>query len=213
MKSCVVVTENNIRRAVSIVEKFSLAEIRLDLCEFRSQHLREVFSLPTETIATFRESDSSKASTQKIEQLKKSLEYGANYIDIELELNASQREDLLLHAKGYGAKIIVSHHNFEKTPSIDDLKEKISEARSLGADIVKIVTKVNFRDDCLKLFSLYKAEENLIAFGMGEEAKFTRVTSLFLGAPFTYVYYVLGSKTADGQLSYKEFDSIMKAIL
>lgn len=213
MRSCVVVTEDNIRRAISIVEKFSLAEIRLDVCEFRSQYLKEIFSLSTETIATYRELDLTKASAQKIEQLKKALEYGANFIDIELELNAAQREDLVLHARGYGAKIIFSHHNFEKTPPIDDLKAKIAEARSLGADIVKIVTKVNFRDDCLNLFNLYRGEENLIAFGMGEEAKFTRITSLFLGAPFTYVYYVLGGKTAEGQISYKEFNSTMKAIL
>ena len=208
MKACVVVTDNNVKRAISTIEKFEIAEIRLDICQFRTQYYREIFSLPTKTIATYREADSSHASIQKMEFLKKALENGANYLDLELELNPQQKDDLIRHAHGYEAKIIISHHDFDKTPKIEVLKDKIDQARGLGADIVKIVTKVNFRDDCLTLFNLYRGEENLVAFGMGDEAKFTRAASLYLGAPFTYVSYLSSNKTAEGQLSFKEFEAI-----
>ncbi len=210
MRPCVVVTESNIKRAVSIAEKFSIAEIRMDLCQFRSQYLTEIFSLPIETIATYREADSTNASVQKMEQLKKAISAGASYIDVELTLNYQQREDLISFAKGYHAKVIVSYHNFDKTPSRKELKEIIDQSRQIGADIVKIATKVNFRDDCLNILNLYQGEENLVAFGMGEDAKFTRITSLFLGAPFTYVHYISGSKTAEGQIGYKEFEAIIE---
>lgn len=209
MRPCVIVTENNIKRAISIAEKFSIAEIRLDLCQFRSQYLTEIFSLSTETIATYREASSENASVQKMEQLKKGISAGASYIDVELTLNNQQRDDLISFAKGYSAKVIISYHNFDKTPSLQELKEIIDQSRQLGADIVKIATKVNFRDDCLNLLNLYQGEENIVAFGMGEDAKFTRMTSLFLGAPFTYVHYLSGSKTAEGQIGYKEFEAIM----
>jgi 3-dehydroquinate dehydratase-1 len=212
MKACVVISESNIKLAISIAQKFEMAEIRLDLCQFRNQHIKDIFSPSTITIATYREKDSSYASVGKIESLKKAIEAGANYIDIELELNARQREDLIAYSKGFGTKIIISHHNFEKTPPIELMKDKIELANSLGAHITKIVTKVNFRDDCLTLFNLYKGAENLIAFGMGEDAKFTRITALFLGAPFAYVYYLGSKKVAEGQLSYKEFESAMKGI-
>jgi 3-dehydroquinate dehydratase-1 len=208
MKACVVVTDSNVKRAISVIEKFEIAEIRLDICQFRTQYYKDLFSLPTKMIATYREADSSHASIHKMECLKKALESGAKFIDIELELNAHQRNDLLRYAGGYKAQVIFSHHDFDRTPKIEELKDKIDLARSLGADIVKIVTKVNFRDDCLTLFNLYKGEENLVAFGMGEEAKFTRATSLYLGAPFTYVNYLSSNKTAEGQLSYKEFEAI-----
>ena len=208
MKACVVVTDSNVKRAISVIEKFEIAEIRLDICQFRTQYYKDLFSLPTKTIATYREADPSNASIQKMECLKKALECGAHYIDIELELNAQQRDDLIRYAKGYEAKVIISHHDFDKTAKIEVLKDKIDLARSLGADIVKLVTKVNFRDDCLTLFNLYKGEENLVAFGMGEEAKFTRAASLYLGAPFTYVNYLNSNKTAEGQLGYKEFQAI-----
>lgn len=210
MKACVVVTESNVKRALSIIDKFEIAEIRLDLCQYRTTELKEIFSLPTKTIATFREKDSSHATVQKMEALKKALEFGASYIDIEMELNAPQRDDLLLFAKAYDAQVIISYHDFEKTPSYEVLKGIIQDARSMGADLVKIATKVNFRDDCLTIFNLYKGEENLIAFGMGEDAKFTRAASLYLGAPFTYVHYVSSSKTAEGQFGYKEFEAVRK---
>ncbi len=210
MRPCVIVTESNIKRAISIAEKFSIAEIRMDICQFRSQYLSEIFSLPIETIATYREADSTNASVQKMEQLKKAISAGATYIDVELTLNNQQRDDLISFAKGYGAKVIISYHNFDKTPSRNELKEIIDQSRQIGADIVKIATKVNFRDDCLNLLNLYQGEENLVAFGMGEDAKFTRITSLFLGAPFTYVHYISGNKTAEGQIGYKEFEAIIE---
>jgi 3-dehydroquinate dehydratase-1 len=210
MKACVIVTDSNVKRAVSIIEKFEIAEIRLDICQFRTQYYKEIFSSPTKTIATYREADASNASVHKMECLKKALENGAKYIDIELELNPQQRDDLLRYAKGYDANVIISHHDFEKTSSMEILKKKIENARSLGADIVKIVTKVNFRDDCLTLFNLYQGEENLVAFGMGDEAKFTRAASLYLGAPFTYVHYLSSNKTAEGQLGYKEYEAVRK---
>lgn len=210
MRPCVIVTESNIKRAISIAEKFSIAEIRMDLCQFRSQYLPEIFSLPIETIATYREADSTNASVQKMEQLKKAISAGASYIDVELTLNNQQRDDLISFAKGYNAKVIISYHNFDKTPSFKELKEIIDQSRQIGADIVKIATKVNFRDDCLNILNLYQGEENLVAFGMGEDAKFTRITSLFLGAPFTYVHYISGSKTAEGQIGYKEFEAIIE---
>lgn len=210
MRPCVIVTESNIKRAISIAEKFSIAEIRMDICQFRSQYLSEIFSLPIETIATYREADSTNASVQKMEQLKKAISAGATYIDVELTLNNQQRDDLISFAKGYSAKVIISYHNFDKTPSRNELKEIIDQSRQIGADIVKIATKVNFRDDCLNLLNLYQGEENIVAFGMGEDAKFTRITSLFLGAPFTYVHYISGSKTAEGQIGYKEFEAIIE---
>ncbi|MCE2961861.1 MAG: type I 3-dehydroquinate dehydratase [Chitinophagales bacterium] len=210
MRPCVIFTESNIKRAISIAEKFSIAEVRMDLCQFRSQYLSEIFSLPIEIIATYREADSTNASVQKMEQLKKAMSAGASFIDVELMLNSQQRDDLISFAKGYGVKVIISYHNFDKTPSQKELKEIIDQSRQIGADIVKIATKVNFRDDCLNLLNLYQGEENIVAFGMGEDAKFTRITSLFLGAPFTYVHYISGSKTAEGQIGYKEFEAIIE---
>ena len=209
MKGCMVLTENRLRRALAIVEMFDLLEVRLDICGFKTSQLKEIFAYGKEIIATYRE-DSTRASNHKMDQLKSAIELGAKYIDLEYELDEEQQEELMIHARGYGVKVIISYHNFEKTPKIEELKYIILKAREKGADLVKIATRVNFRDDCLTLFNLYKGEDNLIAFGMGDDAKFTRVTSLFLGAPFTYVYFLSRNKTAEGQLSYKEFDLMVK---
>lgn len=210
MKACVVLTEGNVKRAISIVEKFDFAEIRLDLCKFRTNELKEIFSIPVKTIATYRENDQTIATAQKMETLKKALEYGASYIDIEIELNSKQREELVLYAKAYDAQVIMSYHDFQGTPEFSELKDIMSRCRKCGADIVKVVTKVNEKEDCLRILNLYEGEKNLIAFGMGNEAKFTRVASLYLGAPFTYVHFVSSNKTAEGQFAHKEFEAVKK---
>ena len=204
-----VLVEGKLKRALSIIDMFDFIEVRLDLCGFKGSQIREVFLKDKEMIATFRE-DSNKATAQKMDQLKIAIELGVKYVDLELDLDSEQKLDLMIHARGYGAKVILSYHNYDKTPSLKELKDIIVIARGQGANIVKIVTKVNFRDDCLTLFNLYHGEENLIAFGMGADAKFTRLTSLFLGAPFTYIHYLNHNKTVEGQLGYKEFDVMMK---
>lgn len=38
------------------------------------------------------------------------------------------------------AKIIVSSHNYERTPSVDELSDLVARIQATGADIVKIAT-------------------------------------------------------------------------
>lgn len=212
MKACVVISEQNIKKAIAILNRFSMAEVRLDLCQFGISHIREIFSSSTPAIATYRESDPTIASKEKMDSLKIAMENGARYIDLEYQLNAEQRVELMSIAKNYQVKVIISYHDFEKTPDEATLNDIINQCNNFNAYLIKIATKVNFRDDCFRLFNLYHARENLIAFGMGEDAKFTRITSLFLGAPFTYVHFTSSKKTAEGQLGYREFEEILKAL-
>ena len=76
------------------------------------------------------------------------------------------------------------------------------------SDYVKIVTTAKTVNDAAKILSLYNnvSKVNLIAFSMGEEARFTRILSLHMGSPFTYVS--LGKPIAPGQFSLDEIRSI-----
>ena len=62
-------------------------------------------------------------------------------------------------------------------------------------------------NDASRILVLYNdIKIKLIAFAMGEEAKFTRILCLYLGSPFTYVS--LGKAIAPGQFSLKEIKSL-----
>ena len=76
------------------------------------------------------------------------------------------------------------------------------------SDYVKIVTTAETVNDAVRVLSLYNngSKINLIAFSMGEEARFSRILSLHMGSPLTYVS--LGKPIAPGQFSLDEIRSI-----
>lgn len=209
MKPCIIVLETNLKKALSIIDKFEIAEIRLDICEYNTAQIREMFSYKKGLIATYR-TDSEKLLNYKIDILKKAMEYGASYIDLEYELDKEIIYEMCLYAKNYNTKVIISHHNPNETPSNEELQEIIDNSKKKGASLVKIVTKANSNEDAIRLFELYKNNDNLIAYSMGEAYRFTRITSLFLGAPFNYVSFGNKHITVEGQLSHREFSNIME---
>ena len=76
------------------------------------------------------------------------------------------------------------------------------------SEYVKIVTMAKTVDEAVKILSLYNnsSKTKLIAFAMGEEAKFTRILCLHMGSPFTYVS--LRKVIAPGQFSLDEIKSM-----
>lgn len=212
MKACVTVTEQHLKRTLSIIEKFDFAEIRLDLCEYNTQQIKAVFSSQKGLIATYRIQDP-KEMGSKMEAMKLAMESGASFIDLEYDLEDKYLSELVLFAKNYDSKVIISYHNFKETPSDAVLHHIIKTSKLKGANWVKIATKTNSREDSLRLMNLYNFDNDLIAFGIGEDSKFTRINCLYLGAPFTYVYFgTARHQLAEGQLSHREFSSVMEGL-
>jgi 3-dehydroquinate dehydratase-1 len=60
--------------------------------------------------------------------------------------------------------------------------------------------------------SLYNSDKTIIALGMGNLGKITRIAAPFLGAPFTYAYPTGRKRTAEGQFSIDKLEDIMKRI-
>jgi 3-dehydroquinate dehydratase I len=208
MSACVTISEKNIDTAIAIASRFQIAEVRLDLCDFDYEKIQLIFSSHSNLIATCRENHG--ANSARIERLKHAIALGAAYIDLEYEMETKDRMELVQLAKESRVKTIISHHNFEKTDSIEEFRKIIESSFDMGADYVKLATKVHTKEDSSRIVQLYGEYKNIIAFGLGEQAKFTRMTCLFLGAPFTYVYVGPESnQIAEGQLSEQEYNTIM----
>ncbi|NJM15252.1 MAG: type I 3-dehydroquinate dehydratase [Bacteroidales bacterium] len=72
---------------------------------------------------------------------------------------------------------------------------------------------VNSTADLANLFSLYnRTNERLVALGMGEMGKISRVMALVLGAEFTFAAPNNGQPTAPGQLSKQQLMDILENI-
>ena len=106
----------------------------------------------------------------------------------------------------------LSYHNFNQTPDIAQLKSIIKQAQLLDCNYVKIATMIQNTKENIRLLSLYQEFDNIIAFGMGEKGKISRLASLYLGAPFTYASFSDIYTTAQGQFNYTTLKTLTQLI-
>ncbi len=138
-------------------------------------------------------------SQEQREQLIAGLSPLANFVDIELA-NLEAMSEAAELARSNGSLIVASAHDFTKTPECDELRDKIQQAISLGADMVKIAVMHQSLDDmhrCAKL--MQEGHPIAISFmGMGALAPVSRVLYAQLGSLLNYGF--LGeNETAPGQ--------------
>lgn len=60
----------------------------------------------------------------------------------------------MLGKKPENLKLIISSHNYEMTPSVEELGNLAASIQTLGADIVKITTTANDISDVSRMFQL-----------------------------------------------------------
>lgn len=120
---------------------------------------------------------------------------------IDMELRNGIPSEIRDQAASLGVNLIVSYHDFNRTPALSELMDKVQEIRENGADIVKIATMVNCRDDVDTLTNLTvgaKKEGPICVIGMGSLGAPTRLSLPTVGSALTYGY--LGKPCAPGQL-------------
>jgi 3-dehydroquinate dehydratase I len=149
---------------------------------------------------------------ERIARLLEFIEENADYIDIGIDTKEEFVKKIIKAAGKKVTKIIVSFHDFKKTPSQSKLKEIVLKAKKTGADIVKIVTFAKKKADNLRVISLYEEEIPIIAFTMGQLGKISRINALFFGPFINYIALDAAKKTAPGQLTLKEYQLIKKII-
>jgi 3-dehydroquinate dehydratase-1 len=130
------------------------------------------------------------------------------YVDcVDIELGSPDAREL--HEIAKGAAVIVSYHDFERTPDIKTLRRMAERARGQGADIVKLVTTARNSDDAWRLITFAGTSETpVVAFAMGEPGAFSRVRACEFGSLFTYGY--ITGAVAPGQLSAAELVKKLK---
>ena len=143
---------------------------------------------------------------ERIAILKLIAEYNPFLLDVEfntLKRNTSLRKYL----KSTKTKLLISWHDFKKTPSSTELKKKMNQMSKFSSN-VKIVSTAKSTNDSNRMLELYnkKGKNNLISFAMGDLGRISRILCLYLGSPYTYVS--LGKAVAPGQFSVDEVKKI-----
>ena len=217
-KTCVSIGEKNPKKLKIILRKAlsksDFAEIRFDYLNKSDipSVLEDVKKNLSKCICTLRpRSEGGLFNGEESERksiLRLISEYNPFLLDVEFNTIQKDRK-LSTYLKRSKCRLLISWHDFKKTPSESQLKMRFNKMKKFS-DVVKIVTVAKDVSDVSRLLSLYamKSKNKTIAFCMGEQGKFSRILCLHLGSPFTYVS--LGKPIAAGQFSVEEIKSLQK---
>ncbi|SNS81295.1 3-dehydroquinate dehydratase [Anaerovirgula multivorans] len=113
-------------------------------------------------------------------------------VDIELINGADLIKEVLQQAHENHVKVIVSNHDFRKTPSKETIVERLVKAQEYGADIAKIaVMPTNERDVLTLLEATLEVKEKaanipLITMSMSGKGVISRIAGGIFGSAVTF---------------------------
>jgi len=216
-KLCIPIVETTVEKAVIAIQQVSRWA---DLLELRADYLEKVSLVPLlenrqkPLIVTNRRKEEGgryKGDERKrLSVLQEAIDLRSDYIDVEL---ATKRSFLrgLIRNKGR-THVILSFHDFQRTPSLKELQRLCGRMIQLEADLVKIVPFARSWEDNLTILSLIpfarERRQKIVAFCMGEKGKMSRIFSPFLGAAWTYASLNRSRASAPGQLTVGEMREI-----
>ena len=206
---CVSISGQSACQILEELNFVSMAEIRLDLLNLSDDDIMEVSESHPNLIVTYR--PGRVTQLERTRQLKLALNHGATWVDIEFDGPVDWKKDMVSFAKKLGKKVIISYHDFERTPTTAELNTLVESMQKEGADLVKLACLADSPVACARLLSLYERYKNILVIGMGPHGSITRIAAPFLGAPFTFAAGRAG-KTAPGQLTFSEMQRTIQLI-
>tara|TARA_B100001939_G_scaffold334685_1_gene335952 strand:- start:150 stop:827 length:678 start_codon:yes stop_codon:yes gene_type:complete len=216
-KTCISIAENSPKKIKNKLKesfkKSDYVEVRLDFLKTKDvpEALESIKKDLKKIVCTLRPQNEGGKFTgsekERIAILKLIAEYNPFLLDVEFN-TLNKNKELSKYLKSTKTKLLVSWHDFKKTPKSSELKNKIKKMSKFSNN-VKIVSTAKSVDDATRMLELYNktGKNNLISFAMGDAGKISRILCLYLGSPYTYVS--LGKAVAPGQFSVDEVNKII----
>ena len=218
-KICVAITASSNKKTLDTIRQLQshspyLLEFRLDYMNEKPdlKTIRE--STNTKLIATYRRTDQGGVlecpEPERIKLLLEACDTGFNYLDLAITTPNLSKVIDEVHTRG--AEVIVSYHDFEGTPSNENLQSILGEIMEKKADICKIIgTATSPRDNLTYLNIVHEnPETRLVSFAMGKDGLMSRIFSPLHGAEYTYASAETGMESAPGQLTIVELIQIYR---
>ncbi|AIF44117.1 type I 3-dehydroquinate dehydratase [Virgibacillus sp. SK37] len=138
-------------------------------------------------------------------------------MDVELFYDQKAKiKEFIEKAQGVDMKVVISNHDFTKTPTNEELAFRLYQMEKLGADVLKIaVMPITSRDVLNLMHSTLSAKENgvqqpMITMAMGQLGIISRLSGELFGSTATFA---AGKKTsAPGQIGIESVRSSLKLL-
>lgn len=137
-------------------------------------------------------------------------------VDVELFAGDELVEAIIAKAKEYNVKVIISNHDFDKTPGDEDIRNRLIKMQSLGGDIAKIAVMPKNNADVLRLMSITRSTKDecmnipVITMSMAAKGVISRISGEIFGSDVTFG--AVTDISAPGQININVLSGILDTI-
>ena len=136
-------------------------------------------------------------------------------IDIELMSGNTLVFQLVEIAHQNDIKVVMSNHDFDKTPCFSDMMNRLEQMEILGADICKLAVMPITYKDVITLLNMtlemsHKLERPIVTMAMGKIGVISRITGELTGSSMTFAS--AGKISAPGQMNVIDMQVLLEAI-
>ena len=190
-----------------------ILELRIDLLSQKPQGvLEELKKLGLPVIITNRMADQGGSWQGSEEERIRDLLLFMPLADaVDIELCAQNRDFVVNKARNSGKTVIISTHDFQKTPDNKVMDGIIRESLEAGADIAKLAVMPGSLCDVLRLLDVtLHAKGPVCTISMGATGKHSRIIAPVYGSVMTYGY--VDTPTAPGQFRIDDLKNLLKMV-
>ena len=131
--------------------------------------------------------------------------------DVELALGTNMAIELRTLIHDAGKYMLMSSHNFDRTPEVDSLMQKFRSMDSLEADIMKVAVMPEDYQDLFTVQAKHEyAQKPIVAMSMSSIGLTSRLVGEQFGSAITFA--TVGKASAPGQIDYQELNQMLDII-
>lgn len=207
-------TARQLRRAL---RDTSLVEVRLDWLASDAERTRffnwlerQYFRATMVATCRRREAGGKFAGNlpQQLDVLKRAIQAGCEWCDVEIE-TARNLGPGVMQESLKPARILLSFHNFQKTPRGLVSRRWMLRGAKRGMDAVKVATKANTLAEGIRVLALTRGRHDVVAVPMGEICAPLRILAIREGSALTYA--PVEQATAPGQFVLADMCKLFRA--
>ncbi|MBJ8442003.1 type I 3-dehydroquinate dehydratase [Acinetobacter junii] len=215
-------------KVIAANQDADLAEFRIDLLDFAADS-KQVISLGHELkkilgdkpmIATIRTHNEGGKLTIS------DADYGKTYqaylkqpfmdmLDVEMFRDQQVVKNTVKLAHDKKVLIVMSNHDFQKTPNEDEIVKRLLKQDELGADILKIAVMPQSKQDVFTLMNAtlkvsQQSKKPLLTMSMGKLGTISRIATANMGGSFSFG--MIGEASAPGQIDVTQLKQFLKTV-
>ncbi|MBN6113200.1 type I 3-dehydroquinate dehydratase [Xanthomonas sp. CFBP 8700] len=139
----------------------------------------------------------------------------ADLLDVEMFRDAAVVQALVAQAHAAGVSVVMSSHDFQRTPDTAEIVARLQRQQALGADVLKIAVMPRDAGDVLKLLDATwqlrrSSDRPLLTMAMGGTGVVSRLSGETFGQALTFG--MLGKASAPGQVEVGRLREVLDTI-